>query len=159
MEENSLTVDVGETQIHLRRSGTGPPFLLLHGFPQTHLMWRQVAERLADRFTVVCAALPGYGNSGCPPSTPDHSAYSKRAIAQDMVEAMATLGFGRFHLAGHDRGGRVAYRLALDHPQCVVSLSILDVIPILDVWELADERITEFWPFSCCRSPSPCLSE
>lgn len=155
MEEDSFTVDAGKTKIHISRRGTGPPFLLLHGFPQTHVMWRDVAARLAGEFTVVCADLRGYGQSACPPSPPDHSAYSKRALAQDMVEVMRTLGFPRFHLAGHDRGGRVAYRLALDHQQAVASLSILDVIPILDVWELADGRIIEFWPFSLLSQPEP----
>jgi haloacetate dehalogenase len=155
MQDGAFTIDVGETQIHLRQSGAGPPILLLHGFPQTHVMWRQVAEHLSERFTVVCPDLRGYGRSGCPPSLPDHSAYSKRAMARDMVQAMAALGFLRFHLAGHDRGGRVAYRLALDHPQSVVSLAVLDVIPILDVWELADRRIAEFWPFSLLSQPEP----
>jgi haloacetate dehalogenase len=155
MKGNAFTIDVGETRIHGQRSGSGPPILLLHGFPQTHVMWWQVAELLAERFTVICADLRGYGQSGCPPSPPDHSAYSKRAMARDMVEVMARLGFPRFHLAGHDRGGRVAHRLALDHPQSVASLAVLDVIPILDVWEFADRRITEFWPFSLLAQPEP----
>jgi haloacetate dehalogenase len=155
MQHNAVTVDVGETRIHVRRSGTGPPILLLHGFPQTHVMWRSVAELLAERFTVVSADLRGYGQSGCPPSPPDHSAYSKRAMARDMVEVMEALGFQQFHVAGHDRGGRVAYRLALDHPRKVLSLSVLDIIPTLDVWELADRRITSFWPFSLLAQPAP----
>jgi haloacetate dehalogenase len=155
MNGTTTSVDVGETHIHVRVAGTGPGLLLLHGFPQTHVMWRPVAQLLAERFTVVCADLRGYGESGCPPSPPDHSAYSKRAMARDMVEVMATLGFPRFHLAGHDRGGRVAYRLALDHPQRVASLAVLDIIPILDVWELADRRIMEFWPFSLLSQPEP----
>jgi pimeloyl-ACP methyl ester carboxylesterase len=155
MTGNAFTIDVGGIGIHGHRSGSGPPILLLHGFPQTHVMWRQAAELLAERFTVICADLRGYGQSGCPPSSPDHSAYSKRAMAEDMVEVMARLGFRRFHLAGHDRGGRVAYRLALDHPQSVASLAVLDVIPILEVWELADRRIAEFWPFSLLAQPEP----
>ena len=155
MHDDGFAVDAGETHIHVSRSGAGPPLLLLHGFPQTHVMWRPVAQLLAERFTVVCPDLRGYGQSGCPPSPPDHSAYSKRIMARDMVEVMAALGFSRFHLAGHDRGGRVAYRLALDHPQIVVSLSVLDVIPILDVWELADRRIIAFWPFSLLSQPEP----
>src|SRR3954447_24985087 len=129
MNGTTVSVDVGETHIHVRVAGTGPGLLLLHGFPQTHVMWRPVAQLLAERFTVVFADLHGYGESGCPPSPPDHSAYSKRAMARDMVEVMATLGFPRFHLAGHDRGGRVAYRLALDHPRSIVSLAVLDIIP------------------------------
>src|SRR6516165_639560 len=101
-----------ETTIFLRRSGSGPAVLLLHGFPQTHLMWRSVAPSLGRRFTVICANLRGYGNSGCPASSPDHAPYAKRAMANDMVSVMGKLGFPRFSVAGHDRGGRVAYRLA-----------------------------------------------
>jgi pimeloyl-ACP methyl ester carboxylesterase len=90
-------------------------------------MWRDVAPRLASRYTVVCADLRGYGQSGCPASTPDHAPYAKRAMAADMVAAMARLGFDRFAVAGHDRGGRVAYRLALDHPRRVDRIAVLDV--------------------------------
>jgi haloacetate dehalogenase len=103
-------VDAGETTIFVRRSGYGPPLLLLHGFPETHLMWRSVAPLLARRFTVVCADLRGYGRSGCPASAPDHAPYAKRSMARDMVAVMEGLGFPRFSIAGHDRGGRVAYR-------------------------------------------------
>jgi len=120
-------IPTGETDIFVRRAGSGPPLLLLHGFPQTHLMWRDVAPRLASRYTVVCADLRGYGQSGCPASTPDHAPYAKRAMAADMVAAMARLGFDRFAVAGHDRGGRVAYRLALDHPRRVDRIAVLDV--------------------------------
>src|SRR5919204_547650 len=111
-EFESLELDTGETTIYLRvrRAGSGPALLLLHGFPQTHLMWRDVAPLLATRFTVVCADLRGYGRSGCPPSRTDHAPYSKRALAEDMVTVMAKLGFPSFLVAGHDRGGRVAYR-------------------------------------------------
>src|SRR5262245_47983867 len=112
-------IETGETSIFVRWSGAGPPILLLHGFPQTHLMWRSVAPLLARSFTVVCADLRGYGRSGCPISTPDHAPYAKRAMAQDMVSVMQRLGFDRFSVAGHDRGGRVAYRVALDHPSRV----------------------------------------
>src|SRR5690349_5689487 len=103
-------IPTGETDIFVRVAGGGPPLLLLHGFPQTHLMWRDVAPLLARNFTVVCADLRGYGRSGCPASTADHTPYAKRAMAQDMVSVMARLGFQRFSIAGHDRGGRVAYR-------------------------------------------------
>src|SRR5882724_2073837 len=109
-----IEVQGDETSIFLRRSGAGPAVLLLHGFPQTHLMWRDVAPSLASRFTVICPDLRGYGRSGCPPSRPDHAPYAKRAMALDMVSVMEKFGFRRFSLAGHDRGGRVAYRLALD---------------------------------------------
>ena len=105
------------TSIRVRIAGAGPPLLLLHGYPQTHAMWHRVAPALAERCTVVCADLRGYGDSGKPASDAEHAAYSKRAMAQDMVEVMAALGFARFSLAGHDRGGRVAHRLALDHPE------------------------------------------
>jgi pimeloyl-ACP methyl ester carboxylesterase len=108
-------IRTSETSIFVRWSGSGSPILLLHGFPQTHLMWRSVAPLLARNFTVVCADLRGYGRSGCPVSTPDHAPYAKRAMAQDMVIVMERLGFPRFSVAGHDRGGRVAYRMALDH--------------------------------------------
>src|SRR5262249_59043980 len=97
------------------RLDSAPPLVLLHGFPQTHLMWRDIAPRLARRFTVICADLRGYGHSGCPPSLPDHSPYSKRAMAADIVAMMRQLGFERFMIAGHDRGGRVRYRLRPDH--------------------------------------------
>src|SRR3954469_5509723 len=117
------------TRIFLRSHGSGPPLLLLHGFPQTHLMWRTVAPVLARQFTVVCADLRGYGRSGCPTSTADHAPYAKRAMARDMVDVMEHLGFSRFSVAGHDRGGRVACRLALDHPARVERLAVLDIVP------------------------------
>src|SRR5256886_6573916 len=112
----SAEIKTGETSIFVRGAGSGPPLLLLHGFPQTHLMWRGVAPLLARRFTVVCADLRGYGRSGCPPSAPDHAPYAKRAMARDMVVVMERLGFARFSVAGHDRGGPGAHRLALDPP-------------------------------------------
>src|ERR1041385_1047355 len=123
-----------ETSIFLRRAGSGPAVLLLHGFPQTHLMWRGVAPLLARRFTVVCADLRGYGGSGCPASAPDHAPYAKRAMAHDMVGVMEQLGFPRFSVAGHDRGGRVAYRLALDHPGRVERLAVLDIVSTETAW-------------------------
>ena len=112
-------VQAEEARIFIRRAGSGPALLLLHGFPQTHLMWRDVAPLLAQDFTVVCADLRGYGRSTCPPSSSDHAPYSKRAMAKDMASVMTRLGFDRFSVAGHDRGGRVAYRLALDHGERV----------------------------------------
>src|ERR1051325_6287937 len=122
----TVEVQAGEARIFLRRAGSGPPVLLLHGFPQTHLMWRDLGGPLASPVTGVFADLRGYGRSNCPPSDPDHMPYSKRAMASDMVSVMSSLGFPRFSIAGHDRGGRVAYRLALDHPGRVERLAVLD---------------------------------
>jgi haloacetate dehalogenase len=155
-EFEAADVDTGETRIFVRRSGSGPPVLLLHGFPETHLMWRRVAPLLARRFTVVCADLRGYGRSGCPASAPDHAPYAKRAMARDMVRVMERLGFPRFSVAGHDRGGRVAYRLALDHPERVERTAVLDVLPTAEVWERADARFAlDFWPWSLLAQPAP----
>ena len=145
-----------DTSIFLRRSGSGPPLLLLHGFPQTHAMWRDVAPRMARTFTVVCADLRGYGRSGCPASTPDHTPYSKRAMALDMVEVMEKLGFPEFFVAGHDRGGRVAYRMALDHPDRVSKAAVLDIIPTGEAWARADAHFSlGFWPWSLLAQNEP----
>jgi haloacetate dehalogenase len=152
----SSIVDVGETTIYVERGGSGPAVLLLHGFPETIAMWRETASRLARRFCVVCADLRGYGASGCPPSAPDHAPYSKRALARDMVAVMTQLGFERFSIAGHDRGGRVAYRAALDAPERVERLAALDVVPIDAAWERADDRFAlGFWPWSLLAQPEP----
>jgi haloacetate dehalogenase len=149
-------IETGETSIFARWRGSGPPILLLHGFPETHLMWRSVAPFLARHFTVVCADLRGYGQSGCPASTPDHAPYSKRAMAQDMIAVMRHLGFPRFSVAGHDRGARVAYRLALDYPERVERLAVLDIVPTVDAWELADAKFAiAFWPWSLLAQPEP----
>ena len=149
-------IDTGETSIFARWSGSGPPVLLLHGFPQTHLMWRGVAPLLTRHFTVVCADLRGYGRSGCPISTADHAPYSKRAMARDMVVVMERLGFPRFSVAGHDRGGRVAYRLALDHPDRVERLAVLDILPTETAWGRADARFAlGYWPWVLLAQPEP----
>ena len=149
-------IDTGETSIFARWSGSGPPVLLLHGFPQTHLMWRGVAPLLTRHFTVVCADLRGYGRSGCPASTPDHAPYSKRAMARDMVVVMERLGSPRFSVAGHDRGGRVAYRLALDHPDRVERLAVLDILPTETAWGRADARFAlGYWPWVLLAQPEP----
>jgi haloacetate dehalogenase len=151
-----LRIDTGEAVISVSRGGDGPGVLLLHGFPQTQLMWRDIAPRLAQRFTVVCADLRGYGDSSTPPSSADHEPYSKRAMARDMVSVMAQLGFEHFCIAGHDRGGRVAYRAALDHPDRVDALAVLDVLPVDTVWEHADDRLAlGFWPWSLLAQPEP----
>jgi haloacetate dehalogenase len=149
-------VGTGETTIFLRSHGSGPPILLLHGFPQTHLMWRGVAPLLAHDFTIVCADLRGYGKSGCPPGAPDHAPYAKRAMARDMVAVMERLGFSRFSVAGHDRGGRVGYRMALDHPDRVKRLAVLDILPTETVWDRTDARLAlAFWPWSLLAQPEP----
>jgi haloacetate dehalogenase len=149
-------IETGETRIFARWAGQGPPVLLLHGFPETSLMWRAVAPILARRFTVVCADLRGCGRSGCPPSAPDHAPYAKRAMAQDMVVVMQRLGFERFSLAGHDRGGRVGYRLALDHPERVDRLAVLDILPTETVWDRADARFAlGYWPWTLLAQPAP----
>lgn len=155
-EFTTTEIDVGRTTILVRSSGAGRPVLLLHGFPETHLMWREIAPMLARDRTVVCADLTGYGRSGCPASTPDHEPYTKRAMARDMVAVMERLGFGRFSIAGHDRGGRVAYRLALDHADRVDRLAVLDILPIEPVWNRADERFAMgYWPWTLLAQAEP----
>ncbi len=129
-------VDTSGARINLVIGGDGPPLLLLHGYPESHVMWHRVAPALAKHFTVVAPDLRGYGDSSKPPSGENFCNYSKRAMAQDQVEVMAALGFKRFRLAGHDRGGRVAYRLALDHPQAVERLAVLDIVP---TWEQLEQ--------------------
>lgn len=152
----TAVADVGPTTIALRRAGVGPPLLLLHGFPETHVMWRSVAPALAEDFTVVCADLRGYGGSGTPPSGPDHAPYAKTAMAGDMVALMERLGFDRFSIVGHDRGGRVAYRLALDHGEQVDRLAVLDVIPTGEALDRADARLAlGYWPWSLLAQPEP----
>jgi haloacetate dehalogenase len=151
-----FVVDTGDVLISGKRYGEGPGVLLLHGFPETHLMWRDIAPRLAASYTVVCADLRGYGDSSAPPSAPDHAPYSKRTMAADMVKVMSHLGFERFSLAGHDRGGRVAYRLGLDHPERVESLAVLDVLPVDEVWRRADDRLMlGYWPWTLLAQPEP----
>jgi haloacetate dehalogenase len=151
-----FAIDTGDAVIAGRRYGEGPGVLLLHGFPETHLMWREIAPRLAGSFTVVAADLRGYGASSMPPSAPDHAPYSKRVMAADMVKLMAHLGFERFSVAGHDRGGRVAYRLGLDHPERVRGVAVLDVLPVEEVWQRADDRLMlGYWPWTLLAQPEP----
>jgi haloacetate dehalogenase len=128
-------------QIHTVIGGSGPPLLLLHGYPQTHVLWHKIAPRLASEFTVVAADLRGYGDSSKPEGGADHAGYSKRAMAQDMVEVMSAFGFECFALAGHDRGARVAYRLALDHPLCVDRLAVLDIVPTYEYFARVDRKL------------------
>jgi haloacetate dehalogenase len=139
-----------------RVHGTGPPLLLLHGYPQTHLMWHAVAPGLAERFTVVVADLPGYGGSFRPAVTADHTGHAKRALAADLVAAMAALGHHAFAVAGHDRGGRVAYRMALDHPEVVTRLAVLDIVPTGEVWRHADATLAlGYWHWAFLAQPAP----
>ena len=138
--------------------GDGPPLLLLHGYPQTHLMWHAAAPILAQQFTVVAADLSGYGESLRPAPTSDHAPHSKRALALDQIQAMASLGYDRFAVAGHDRGGRVAYRMALDHPDRVSALAVLDIVPTADVWARADDKLALVywhWGFLAQAAPLP----
>ena len=125
-------------RIRLRQGGEGPPLLLLHGNPQTHAMWHRLAPALARRFTVIAPDLRGYGFSTSPPPSPDHAAYSKREMAQDLVALMRGLGFNRFRVVSHDRGARVAHRLAIDHPERVERLCTMDIIPTLEHFERTD---------------------
>lgn len=134
----TLRIGTSGTEIRCVAGGNGPPVLLLHGYPQTHAMWHRVAPALAHDYTVVCADLRGYGDSGKPPSDATHAAYSKRATANDMVELMRDLGHSRFRLVGHDRGGRVSHRLCLDHPDAVSQVAVLDISPTRTMYERTD---------------------
>lgn len=150
------TIALPEVAVRVRYGGSGPPLLLLHGHPQTHAMWSKIAPRLARDFTVVAPDLRGYGRSGKPPSAPDHAPYSKRAMARDQVALMRHLGFDRFALAGHDRGGRVGYRLALDHPGAVTRLAVMDIIPTAEVWRRADMKFAlGYWHWAFLAQPHP----
>ena len=149
--------DVGDgVFINARVGGDGPPLLLLHGHPQTHAMWHAVADRLAGRFTVVCADLRGYGDSSRPPAGEGSAGYAKRAMAADMVALIAQLGFERFRLGAHDRGGRVAHRLALDHPERVERLMLLDIAPTLAMYEGTTEAFARaYWHWFFLIQPAP----
>jgi haloacetate dehalogenase len=153
-EQLDLETDRG--RVHVRVGGSGPPLLVLHGYPETHLMWHGCAPGLARRFTVIAADLPGYGDSYRPPPAADHAPHSKRAMATDLVGAMAALGFERFAVAGHDRGGRVAYRMALDWPERVHALAVLDIVPTAEVWARADARLAlAYWHWGFLAQPAP----
>jgi len=152
----SSLVEVSGNKIFVRRYGQGPAILMVHGFPRTSLMWRFLAPQLADNHTVICVDLRAYGNSGVPASTDDHFPYSKRAMANELVEVMQKLGFPTFTLIGHDRGGRVSYRLALDHPKHVERLAVFDVIPILEAWSRSDARFAQtYWPWILLSQKEP----
>jgi haloacetate dehalogenase len=133
-------IETSGASINLVTGGSGPPLLLLHGYPQTHVMWRKLAPRLAAEFTVVAPDLRGYGDSSKPPGGPDNANYAKRALAQDQVETMAALGFERFMVAGHDRGARVAHRLVRDHAAQIERVALLDIVPTLYRFETLDAK-------------------
>ncbi|TXG80066.1 MAG: alpha/beta hydrolase [Rhodocyclaceae bacterium] len=134
------TVDTAGAAIHLEHGGDGPPVLLLHGYPQTHLIWHRIAPRLAQGFHVICPDLRGYGDSAKPPGGTDHAAYSKRAMAQDMADVIDAFGYTRCLVAGHDRGARVAHRLALDKPALVERLCVMDIAPTLHMFSHTDQQ-------------------
>lgn len=151
-------VRIDGVDIFARIGGAGPPLLLIHGFPQTHAMWHRVAPELMTHFTCVMADLRGYGYSSCPENQPGNFPYSKRAMAGDLIGLMNSLGHQRFAVAGHDRGGRVAYRMALDHPAAVACLTVLDIVPTLNQWHNFDFREAlkvYHWPFLAQPHPLP----
>ncbi len=131
--------------LNVRRGGDGPPLLLLHGFPQTHAMWHRIAPALAAHFHLVMPDLRGYGDSDKPPGTADHFAYSKRAMAEDMVALMDALGFERFRVAAHDRGARVTHRMALDHPARVSRACVMDIVPTHHLFTHTDQVFATFY--------------
>lgn len=147
-----------EVEIFARVGGSGPPLLLLHGYPQTHVCWHKIAPALARAFTLVVADLRGYGQSSAPPGDAGHRVYAKRAMAKDCVDLMAALGHERFMIAGHDRGARAGYRLALDRPDVVVRLAVLDILPTYEVWErmgAASALASYHWAFLAQPHPMP----
>ena len=152
-------IDTGAVTINTLVGGDGPPVLLLHGYPQTHAIWHAVAPRLAERFTVVCTDLRGYGDSGKPPGgpqagDPDHNNYSKRTMAADQVAVMSELGFGNFAVIGHDRGGRVAHRLCLDHPDRVSRAAVLDIAPTHKMFTAMNRDIAMgYWHWTWLAQP------
>jgi haloacetate dehalogenase len=149
---------VNGVDICFRQGGSGPALLLLHGFPQTHAIWHRVAPRLAQRFRIVMPDLRGYGDSGKPPSDAEDAPYSKRVMARDMVELMHSLGHERYFVCGHDRGGRVAHRLALDHPRDVMRLMVLDISPTRTMYErttMEFARLYYHWFFLIQPAPLP----
>jgi haloacetate dehalogenase len=151
-----LDVQTAGARIRVRTGGEGPPLLLLHGYPQTHVLWHAVADRLKDRFTLVCADLRGYGDSDKPPTDADHLPYSKRAMALDMAQVMSLLGHERFFIGAHDRGARVAHRLALDHETRVIRLATLDIAPTREMYaHTGDAFARAYWHWFFLIQPAP----
>lgn len=149
-------VAVEGAEINLVHGGSGPPLLLLHGYPQTHAIWHMMAPRLAERFTVVCADLRGYGDSSKPEAGVDCVNYSKRVMAADQVQVMKALGFARFSVAGHDRGGRVGHRLAADHPDAIDRLCVIDIAPTLHMYRNTTEDFARaYWHWFFLILPPP----
>lgn len=149
-------IETSGATIHGRIGGSGPPLLMLHGAPQTHVMWHKVAPVLAEHFTVVVVDLRGYGDSSKPESAPDHGPYTKRAMAQDMAEVMSALGFDKFMVAGHDRGGRVSHRLALDHAERVTKIAVLDIAPTREMYAgTTDAFARAYWHWFFMIQPAP----
>jgi len=149
-------ISTAGASVHGCRGGSGPPVLLLHGIPETHVMWHRVAPQLAEHHTVVATDLRGYGDSAKPPSTADHEPYSMRAIGGDQLELMRQLGYDQFSVAGHDRGARCAYRLALDHPEAVRQLAVMDVVPVGDAYDRASRDFSlAYWQWSFLAAPEP----
>jgi haloacetate dehalogenase len=147
---------VNGSHVSYRLGGTGPALLLLHGHPQTHVIWHKIAPRLAEHFTVVAADLRGYGDSGRPPADAGHSHYSKRQMALDNVALMKSLGFDQFNVLAHDRGARVAHRLALDHPQAVQRMVLLDIAPTLSMYAQTNEAFARaYWHWFFLIRPAP----
>ncbi|HEX8544422.1 MAG TPA: alpha/beta fold hydrolase [Pseudomonas sp.] len=150
------TRQVNGVDISYRKGGAGPGLLLLHGHPQTHVIWHKIAEQLAQEFTVIAADLRGYGDSSKPPANDGHSNYSKREMARDGVELMQALGFGKFSILAHDRGARVAHRLALDHPQAVQRMVLLDIAPTLSMYAQTNEAFARaYWHWFFLIRPAP----
>ena len=151
-----LDIETEGARIRVRTGGRGPALLLLHGYPQTHALWHAVAARLQDRFTLVCADLRGYGDSARPASEPDHASYSKRAMARDMAEVMTALGHERFFVGSHDRGARVAHRMALDHEARVLRLATLDIAPTREMYaHTGDAFARAYWHWFFLIQPAP----
>jgi haloacetate dehalogenase len=149
-------INVGDVSISCTVGGSGIPLLLLHGYPQCKALWARVAPILAERYTVICADLRGYGDSSKPHCLPDNSNYSFRTMAGDQVKLMAALGFQKFHAIGHDRGGRTAYRMALDHPDAVLSLTVMDIVPTYTMFMGTNRKVAgAYWHWYFLSQPEP----